>query len=80
MQCPTDGTTLTMSERSGIEIDGIHHSWAQNIVGDALRQNALTLQGDRVLRLPLLGLRLRADEFFAQIEQALMANGYRAAA
>lgn len=21
MQCPTDGTTLTMSERSGIEID-----------------------------------------------------------
>ena len=34
-----------------VEIDGIHHAWAESVVGDALRQNALTLQGDRVLRL-----------------------------
>ena len=39
-----------------VEIDGIHHAWAENVVGDALRQNALTLDGDTVLRLPLLGL------------------------
>jgi len=63
-----------------VEIDGIHHAWAENLVGDALRQNSLALAGDVVLRLPLLGLRLRPDEFFAQIEQALRQQGYRAAA
>lgn len=54
-----------------VEIDGIHHAWAENVVGDALRQNVLSLNGDTVLRLPLLGLRLEPDAFFAQIEQAL---------
>ena len=54
-----------------VEIDGIHHAWAENVVGDALRQNALTLDGDTVLRLPLLGLRLQPDEFFAQIAEGL---------
>lgn len=54
-----------------VEIDGIHHTWAQNIVGDALRQNRLALDGDIVLRLPLLGLRMDPDAFFAQIAEAL---------
>jgi very-short-patch-repair endonuclease len=63
-----------------VEIDGIHHAWAQNVVGDALRQNALALQGDTVLRLPLLGLRVCPDDFFAQIEQALNDRGFRRAA
>lgn len=54
-----------------VEIDGIHHSWAENVVGDALRQNALALDGDTVLRLPLLGYRLAPDEFFEQITRAL---------
>ena len=54
-----------------VEIDGIHHAWAENVVGDALRQNALALDGDTVLRLPLLGLRLNPDEFFAQIAEGL---------
>lgn len=63
-----------------VEIDGIHHTWAENVVGDALRQNAVSLQGDTFLRLPLLGLRLRPDEFFAQIEQGLRAGGWRPAA
>ena len=45
-----------------VEIDGIHHAWAQNIVGDALRQNSLVISGDVVLRLPLLGLRLQPDD------------------
>ncbi|NYI47747.1 very-short-patch-repair endonuclease [Nocardioides aromaticivorans] len=57
-----------------VEIDGIHHTWAENVVGDALRQNALVLDGDRVLRLPLLGLRLRPDDFFDQIAAALSAR------
>jgi very-short-patch-repair endonuclease len=54
-----------------VEVDGIHHAWAENVVGDALRQNALSLDGDTVLRLPLLGLRLQPEEFFAQIAEGL---------
>lgn len=54
-----------------VEIDGIHHAWVENVVGDALRQNRLALDGDRVLRLPLLGLRLQSDRFFDQIAEAL---------
>lgn len=59
-----------------VEIDGIHHAWAENVVGDALRQNALALHGDTVLRLPLLGLRLQPDDFFAQVESAVRAAGW----
>jgi very-short-patch-repair endonuclease len=59
-----------------VEVDGIHHTWAQNVVGDALRQNALIMDGDTVLRVPLLGLRLQPDDFFRQIEEALCRNGY----
>jgi very-short-patch-repair endonuclease len=63
-----------------VEIDGIHHAWAENIVGDALRQNALALDGDTVLRIPLLGLRLEAEAFLDQIEEGLRAGGWSAAA
>jgi len=61
-----------------VEIDGIHHAWAQNLVQDALRHNDVTLQGTRVLRLPLLGLRVAADDFFEQIQRALGDAGYAA--
>lgn len=63
-----------------VEIDGIHHAWVNNVVGDALRQNSLVIAGDVVLRLPLLGLRLQPDEFFDQIGQALAARGWSAVA
>jgi very-short-patch-repair endonuclease/5-hydroxyisourate hydrolase-like protein (transthyretin family) len=63
-----------------VEVDGIHHSWAENVVGDALRQNALTMQGDRVLRLPLLGFRLEREAFLDQVEEAMVAAGFRRAA
>lgn len=59
-----------------VEVDGIHHTWAENVVGDAVRQNSLVLGGDRVLRLPLLGLRLEPDVFFDQIAEALLAGGW----
>jgi very-short-patch-repair endonuclease len=59
-----------------VEVDGIHHSWAQNVVGDALRQNDVTLENATVLRMPLLGLRVAPDEFFAQIGQALADAGW----
>ncbi len=58
-----------------VEIDGIHHSWATNVVADALRHNDLTLQRTTVLRLPLLGFRVAPDEFFGQIESALINAG-----
>lgn len=63
-----------------VEVDGIHHAWAENVVGDALRQNTLVIQGDRVLRLPLLGFRLEPDAFLDQIEEAMIAGGLRRAA
>lgn len=63
-----------------LEIDGIHHTWAENVVGDALRQNAVAIAGATVLRLPLLGLRTEPDAFFDQIRDALVAGGWRRAA
>lgn len=59
-----------------VEIDGIQHTWAQQVVGDAVRHNALALQGDLVLRVPVLGLRVCPDQFFAQIEAGLRARGW----
>lgn len=60
-----------------VEIDGIQHEWASNIVSDALRHNAVTLERAVVLRLPLLGLRVAPEEFFAQIRAALAGRGCR---
>lgn len=59
-----------------LEIDGIHHQWASNVVADALRHNDVTLQHATVLRLPLLGLRIAADDFFEQVERALTEAGW----
>jgi very-short-patch-repair endonuclease len=58
-----------------VEVDGIHHSWAQNLVDDAIRHNDIALSRDVVLRLPLLGLRVAPDAFFGQIAQALRDAG-----
>lgn len=63
-----------------VEIDGIHHDWAENVVDDALRHNAVTLQATTVLRLPLLGLRVAPEAFFEQIEEALRCAGWTRAA
>lgn len=63
-----------------VEVDGIHHTWAENVLGDALRQNSLALDGLTVLRVPLLGLRLAPEEFFAQIARAIHDQQARLAA
>ncbi|HEU4336768.1 MAG TPA: hypothetical protein VFR45_05610 [Nocardioides sp.] len=63
-----------------VEIDGIHHSWATSVVPDALRQNEVSLTRSTVLRLPLLGLRVAADDFFDQVERGLKAGGWCRAA
>lgn len=59
-----------------LEVDGIQHGWVENAVADALRHNTIALDGDIVLRLPVLGLRLCPDEFFAQVEVALRSRGW----
>ncbi|WP_322921182.1 hypothetical protein [Nocardioides renjunii] len=63
-----------------VEVDGIHHTWASSVVPDALRQNEIALGRSNVLRLPLLGLRVAADDFFAQVERGLRAGGWGRAA
>ena len=60
-----------------VEVDGIQHSWAANLVHDALRQNEVTLQDAVVLRLPLLGLRVAPDDFVGQIRSALVSRGWQ---
>ncbi len=62
-----------------VEVDGIHHGQAHQVVPDALRQNELTLQNHTWLRLPALGLRVAPDEFFGQIIRALVAAGWTGA-
>ena len=47
---------------------------------DALRHNEVSLGSSTVLRLPLLGLRVAADEFFDQVERGLAAGGWCRAA
>lgn len=54
-----------------VEIEGLHHGAGETQVDDALRQNSLSIQRDTVLRIPLLGLRVAADEFMAQVAAAL---------
>jgi very-short-patch-repair endonuclease len=55
--------------RPCVEVDGGHHSLALNSVDDALRQNDVVLQGDKVLRIPVLGLRLMPARFMAQVRR-----------
>lgn len=50
-----------------VEIDGGHHALALSPVDDALRQNDVVLDGQPVLRIPVLGLRLCPEKFMAQV-------------
>ncbi len=68
------------SYRVVVEVDGIHHTWVDQVAADALRQNALVLSGDTVLRIPLLGLRLQPEMFLDQVEDALRLGGWARAA
>jgi very-short-patch-repair endonuclease len=53
-----------------VEIDGGHHGMALNPVDDALRQNEVVISGSRVLRIPVVGLRIAADSFMDQVLRA----------
>jgi very-short-patch-repair endonuclease len=54
-----------------VEIDGSHHREGLAMVSDQLRQNEVTLQRGRVLRIPLLGLRLAPNAYLDQVERGL---------
>lgn len=53
-----------------VEIDGAQHRVGLNVMLDNLRQNALVLAGDRVLRIDVIGLRLESDLFLEQVTAA----------
>lgn len=54
-----------------VEIDGVQHQQGLAQVDDALRANAVTIDDRKVLRIPVLGLRLRPDDFLDQVALAL---------
>lgn len=62
-----------------VEIEGVHHLLPGIAVADSIRQNWLTIDNDRVLRIPALGLRVAASDFFDQVEALLRAQGWRRA-
>ena len=58
-----------------VEIDGAGHRSGLAVTDDNLRQNAVALGDDRVLRIDLVGLRLERAAFMAQVRQGLAAGG-----
>jgi len=69
-----------------VEIEGFHHLLPGVAIADSLRQNQLTLDRDRVLRIPVLGLRVAEAEdglrvaeaaFLDQVEELLRRHGWQ---
>ncbi|MBM6404704.1 DUF559 domain-containing protein, partial [Phycicoccus sp. CSK15P-2] len=56
-----------------VEVDGSGHRSGLALTMDNLRQNAVTLGGDRVLRFDLLALRLHEADVMAQVHHGLRA-------
>ena len=54
-----------------VEVDGAQHRWGLAVTKDNLRQNDVTLSGDRVLRIDIIGLRLATDRFMDQVTRGL---------
>lgn len=57
-----------------IEIDGAGHLWGLSGVDDALRANQVVIDGDRVLRINVIGWRIDAESFMDQVEKALASD------
>lgn len=60
-----------------VEIDGIHHLDPRSVIDDSLKQNALTLEGLTVLRVPVAALRTDPGPFLDQVETALRLGGWQ---
>lgn len=59
-----------------VEVDGVQHDALAHRMSDALRDNEQLVDGQVVLRIPVLGLRLHEDEFLSQVERALRRRGW----
>lgn len=66
--------------RVTVEIDGLQHLEPGAVIGDALKQNVVSLDGHIVLRIPNLALRLDPEPFLDQVEQALRQGGWMGSA
>ena len=53
-----------------LEIDGAAHAEGVNLTFDHLRQNAITIGGELILRMNLIGLRLEREAFLDQVVEA----------
>ena len=62
----SDGTPLKLV----VEIDGSQHTQGLSVSDDNLRANAVTIRGDTVLRIDLVGLRVFERLFMDQICEA----------
>lgn len=57
-----------------VEIDGAGHLWGLHGVADALRANQVVIDGDRVLRINVIGWRLDQPAFMDQVSHALRSD------
>lgn len=62
-----------------VEVEGAHHLSAHVAIADSIRQNELTLTGDHVLRIPVVGLRSDPATYLGQVARMLRVAGWRAA-
>lgn len=62
-----------------VEIDGSGHRAGLAVMDDNLRQNQVVIEGEVVLRIDLVGLRLRPDAFMDQVVRAYAALRLRRA-
>lgn len=53
-----------------VEVDGAGHAWGLAPADDALRQNAVALGDDLVLRVPVVGWRITRDAYLDQVTTA----------
>jgi very-short-patch-repair endonuclease len=60
-----------------VEIDGAGHRVGLAVTDDLLRQNAVTIGGELVLRMNLLGLRVAGDAFMDQVCRAHRDRSHR---
>lgn len=57
-----------------VEIDGAGHLWGLAQVDDNVRENQVVIDGDRVLRVNVIGLRLDEDALMDQVTAALRSD------
>jgi hypothetical protein len=59
-----------------VEIEGVHHLEADQALADASRQNELTIDHSRVLRIPVIGLRMAPEHYMTQVARLLRSAGW----